>query len=261
MTRWHRQAGMSLVEILTALVIALFLGGVLVTVMIGSRTVFEQRQAIDNTGTDLSAAASYLETYLQQTGYREALTLDPPNTGANFNGLVGTGTNGNTWGMESDPDEDTWSVTTTTGNHVVFQYQAFEDTQDCGGASVAAGDYTTQRFAIEQISGSDYSALRCYGKSNNATIVEGLKSTSNFMFGEDQNDDGAVDTYVSAAGISAMDKVYAIRVTLVAAVDYTNADDGITAGGASGASATDASDYVYTVTIPLRNMLHRSRDF
>ena len=189
------QKGMSLVELMVAITLGIFIAGALVSLFINSKENYRLNENMSRLQENARFAVAFLAHDLRMTDYRTCVT-DATLADA-LAGEEGTGLNG------SD------SVT------IIWQ------TNDC--ADTPAIDTTV--YTIQNNSAGNPSLFRSVNGVNEE-LVEGIQSLQ-LLYGEDTDQDHLVDYYVNASSVVDMEQAISVRVTMVAQTLETN----LAAGG------------------------------
>jgi type IV pilus assembly protein PilW len=233
----HRQAGLTLLELMISLSLGLLLLTGIGTIYVGSNQTYrvqEQNARIQEAGR---FALDILGRSIRQAGY---------------------------WNMPVDPVSN---VTAFAGNTIVgtastvtVEYDG-TGAVDCSGAVIAAGNIVTEAFDLNA------SNLRC----NTQPLVANVEALQ-FLYGLDTNGNRSADQYVNPAvalTTAQQDQVVSVRVCVLISSDATTGQ-GITSaaqrylncagalGTATGTAAfTDATDRrlrrAFVATFNLRN--------
>jgi len=174
------QTGMTLIEIMIALLIGAFLLGGVLQIFIGSKQTYRMQENLSRLQENGRFALDFLAKDIRMAGYRECLTFTVPTpiTGANNTGL-------NT--------SDTITIQLSTGA--------------CGANVLSTITYSVQTGASGQ------PALFKNDGTGAQELVEGIENMQ-ILYGADTNANYTPDYYVSALTAGLMSQVVSIRLTL-----------------------------------------------
>jgi type IV pilus assembly protein PilW len=177
------QTGMTLIEIMIALLIGAFLLGGVLQIFTGSQQTYQMQQNLSRLQENGRFAIDFLAHDSRMAGYRECLTYTVPTpiTGTNDTGLNSS---------------DTITIQLSTGA--------------CGASVLSTIAYSVQ---------ADVSGQPALFVKNDAAaaqaLIEGIENMQ-ILYGVDTDADGSVNYYVSANNVADMSKVVSIRITLTA---------------------------------------------
>ncbi|WP_296227887.1 PilW family protein [Ralstonia sp. UBA689] len=192
--RWaHRQAGTSLVEILIAMAIALFILGGVVVMFMNMQKTFTNQDQLAQLQDNERLALTILTNTVQSAGYfpnplvNTAVTALPGASGVAAGQAI-LGTSGTGTGSNSD--------TLTTQ----FAAASGDGVMNClGQTNTSAG----QLAYINTLSISANNELQCSVNGQAAVpLVSGVSAFS-VLYGTDTNNDGNNDAYLTAAQVTA----------------------------------------------------------
>ncbi len=175
------QAGLSLIEIMIALLIGAFLIGGVLQIFIGSKQTYRMQQALSRLQENGRFAMDFLAKDIRMAGYRECLTYTVPTpiTGTNDTGL-------------------------NTSDTVIIQLS----TGACGANVLSTITYSVQTGASGQ------PALFKNDGATTRELVEGIENMQ-ILYGADTNIDSSPNYYVPAGTVGlSMAQVVSIRITL-----------------------------------------------
>lgn len=238
-----KQTGLTLVELLIAMVLGLVLTGAAIQSFLAvkdSNRVMSINSEMQENGR---FGMWFLTREIQMAGFREDLTTDPfelfTSTGSFGEGEVIRGTEGGT-------DSDSFQV----------RYTGYTDTmnQDCVGSAVATGSVVTVEYSVDA-SGN----LVCSVNGGDPTIMVSGVDSLQVLYGEDLPDPGDVNSYVEADAVSDWFNVYSVRVgALIASNSSTASIDNTRTFDVLGESITASDDrvrQVFTMTVGLKNRI------
>lgn len=232
--------GFSLVELLVAMVISLFLIGGIVQLFIQNKTSYKLQEGIARAQENGRLAIHFLEKNVRRAGY----PWDGKGTIAGFKkDKVPSGALDRVTPWEGD----------TSFDELVMQYQAPSDgSTDCTGRNITADEYVAMHFYIADPDGDGTGTLTCdsittmNSTKTTASLITGIKSLQ-FTYGVDSNFpiDGLPDggTYIDAdeVGSDSWDDIVGVRATVRISVEP--------------AELSNSSTILFTTTIPIRNQI------
>lgn len=215
--RRSRQTGLSLVELMVSVVIALVLMIALMQLLLGTMQTDRATSDVSRMQESGRNALELMGRVIRQAGARIDANVA-------FPGVAVTGTDG---------------VTDT----ITLQYEAQDGGEtDCAGAVVAAGTLMTYAFAVN--TAVDPPTLTC----NGTTMVDNIEDLQ-LTYGLDADKNGVIESYVAAPTATQFGQVAAVQVTLTVR--------GPSANIAVPASAASAPDnflrQVFNATFTVRN--------
>jgi type IV pilus assembly protein PilW len=207
----HAQRGYTLVELMIALLIGLFLLGGLMTIVQGTRRSFSSQNQLAQLQDSERLAMTIITDVIQSAGYfpdptSNTATSSIPTAGAM---LAGQGM----WGQANGAAGDAITVryATTTGDGIL----------NCAGTSNATGlvPPTLYTNIFKVVNGQlicnmnlqDYPLVGAVTNTSNAIIVNKLE----ILYGVDSAGTGTnVDSYVTAAAVANWSNVISVRIKL-----------------------------------------------
>lgn len=202
----RRQAGISLVELMIALVISSFLILGVTTMFLNNKQAYTYQQNQSGNQENGRFALLLLNQELAKAGYR-ALAQD------DFQIAFPAAPAGN-----GCPAFTTGQVVqrSTSGNGVCFRYQRYStNTRDCLGQAVPANAVVTTRLEYDAATGS----LACSAQGVTGQLVSGLANLQ-FQYGVDLSSTRRAQNFVASPGAGA--SIVAVRYSLLFA---SNADN------------------------------------
>lgn len=224
----HRQRGMSLVEVMVALVIGLIILIALGYFFAGSNRTNRLTDDVSRMQENGRNALELMGRSIRQAGYR--VDVDKA-----FSGVALAGSDG----ASGAPDSITVRYDAQEGGEV-----------DCTGATVASGLVT----AVFAISGG---ALTCSNGASTVTIVDNIEDMQ-INYGLDAGKDGTVDgIYISSPTAAQFGQVSALQLTLLTkgfnANTTANSTQTLSYNGASVSKTDGYLRQVYSATFAVRN--------
>ncbi len=221
----RRQTGLSLVELMIALVVGLLLLGGVIEIFVANKQTYRMAGASARIQENARFATEILGRYLRIAGYRSDPTVDfatafAPVTYAGYSLSGG-------------------QIIAGGEHEVVIRYQGDGTMKDCAGGNIPLGNAVVTRFYL------DSGDLKC--STDSGTQPQPLISDVQQMtirYGVDTDGDDTANRYDRAAGVTDWNQVVAVRVTLT----LESAEDNTSVTG--GRIQRD-----YTTTIALRNLL------
>jgi len=232
----RRQTGLSLVELMVALVVGLLLLGGVIEIFVANKQTYRVAEASARIQENARFAAEILGRYLRIAGYRADPTVDfatafAPVTYAGYSLSGG-------------------QIIAGGEHEVVIRYQGDGTMKDCAGGNIPLGNSVVTRFYL------DSSDLKCSTDSGTQPLVSNIQQMT-IRYGVDTNDDGIVNCYDSATHLNSgsptacgsatadpWDQVIGVRITLT----LESAEDNTSV-------TTGKLQRTYTTTFALRNRL------
>lgn len=212
-----RQLGFSIIELMVAIAIALFIIGAVAAIYLNMRNTFTSQDSLSQLQDNERLALAMLTTTVQSAGYfvnpltTTAATALPAVTVTRADktksvfvagqAIVGSG---DTTGFGADSDT------------LAVQYQtAQNDTlMNCQGATNTT---TPLLVSINSFAINANNELTCTIGSGSPQVLTGNVYQMQVLYGVDTDGDGAMDTYLPASGVTAGDlwsNVFTAQVTL-----------------------------------------------
>jgi type IV pilus assembly protein PilW len=245
--------GLSLIEIMIALLIgALLLGGIL-QIFIGSKQTYRMQEALSRLQENGRFALDYLANDIRMAGYWGCLSTSTVNTD-----IGGTNDNDN-HGDTIDDGTDTITLKGAFALTPIRTCGASVDTANSCGMGVNC--YTDTSSTIYYKINNDVLQQDTHGMHNG--LVEGIENMQ-ILYGVDNNSDRTPNYYVPADQVNNWSNVVSIRISLLAVTLDDNLTpqpmpytfNGITTTTTSTPPVTDHKiRRVFTSTIALRNRL------
>jgi type IV pilus assembly protein PilW len=241
------QTGLSLIEIMIALLIGAFLIGGVLQIFIDSKQTYRMQQNLSRLQENGRFAMDFLAQDIRMAGYWGCLRPSSPNIDV-------AGENNNT--ATGDSIDNGTDTITLKGAFVLTP------TGTCG-YPVGTSDtfYTDSSSTIKYKINASVLQQDTHGLHNG--LVEGIQDMQ-ILYGVDSDSDGTPNHYVPASSVSNMGKVVSIRISLLAVTLDDNLTsepqpytyNGITTTTTSTPAVTDRKiRRVFTTTIALRNRL------
>ncbi|OIN91567.1 MAG: hypothetical protein AUJ20_10575 [Comamonadaceae bacterium CG1_02_60_18] len=214
------QAGLSLVELMVSVAIALVLMIALMQLLLGTMQTERVTSDVSRMQENGRNALELIARAVRQAGARS-------NADVAFSGTPVTGVDG----------------AGTAADSMTVQYEAQDGGEtDCTGAVVAAGSLMTYAFAVNTT--VDPPTLTC----NGMTMVDNIENLQ-ITYGIDADKNGAIESYVDAPTATQFAQAAALRVALTVRGPSANI-----AVPASAASAADSFlRQVFNATFTVRN--------
>jgi len=189
-----KQKGLTLVEIMVAMVIGIIIMGGVINVYSSSKSSYNMQAGISRMQENARFALDILSMHISMAGYTQATTA--------ASGINSTNSKEN----EIENSELGFTVNDLTASDVIeINYQS---PIDCLGN--ATGGEAINRFFISN------SNLVCLGNGSNTpdTLIEGVENLQ-ILYGEDTDNDGVVNRYVSAPNVTLWNAVKSVRIALL----------------------------------------------
>ncbi len=252
-SRPRAQAGLTLIELMVAMVLGLVLMGVAMNVFLSTRETHRLVNNLARVQENGRFALEQVSQIVRMTGYQgdtAAQWVLGPLTQATsgVNRLAGT-------------DNATNGSDTIT---VAFRGSADTFIKDCHGINVAVADTVVNQYALSANNELTCGVSRNGGAVQTLVVVDGVEAM-HVMYGVDSNNDDAADQYVTSPNVADMEDVVSVRVALLLMTQdaslagqndtrtYTLLDETVYD------TATPANDRrlrrVMTATVDLRNHL------
>lgn len=272
MTTSNRERGMTLIELMIAMVIGLFIIAGVGQIFLSTRASHNVQERMSNLQENGRFAVFFLQRSLRTAGFPRSIALNPfTNTPSNTTCPMAVST------VDCIPDTATTTTTATcngAGNASDQVAVCYQGTTDCLGQAVAGG-IVTDFFFIDTDATTGVNRLMCRGNGNAQAqpLVDGIENLQ-VQYGEDTDAtlDGYANRYVRANEVTNWDNVVAVRVAVLASTRSNDAAASAVAGSVIGDTASDAQAYqllemtlpsttvgtgvrarVFTSTIELRN--------
>jgi type IV pilus assembly protein PilW len=204
----RRQGGFTMVELMVALLIGLFLMGGLMTLLQNNRKAFSSQSVLAQLQDSERLAMSMMTGVIQQSGYFPDPTLNSPSTALPVSGSFASG-QGLTGSTTAGSDTIIARYTTATGDGIL----------NCKGTSNSSGANATyvNAFSIV-VNAQGLSQLVCTDQNNAVwPLVNGVTNLS-VQYGVNTSGSGSnVDTYMTAAQVTAAtawNNVISAKITL-----------------------------------------------
>jgi len=236
-----KQIGLSLIEIMIALLIGAFLLGGILQIFIGSKQTYRMQQALSRLQENGRFAMSFLAKDIRMAGYWGCLSPSSPN-----NDIAGTDNN-TAAGIDNGTDTITLKgafVLTPTGT--------------CGTPVVTSAAYYTDPSSMIYYK-INASVLQQDTNNLHNGLVEGIENMQ-ILYGVDTSSDGTPNYYVPANNVTNPNwpNVVSIRISLLAVTlddNLTTQPQPYTYNGATTTPTDRKIRRVFTSTIALRNRL------
>jgi len=219
------QTGMTLIEIMIALLIGAFLLGGVLQIFIGSKQTYRMQENLSRLQENGRFAMDFLAKDIRMAGYRECLTFTVPTpiTGTNDTGLNSS---------------DTITIQLSTGA--------------CG-----ANVLSTIAYSVQTGAGGQPALFKKNDVAAAQELVEGIENMQ-ILYGADTNANYTPDYYVSAGTAGLMSQVVSIRISLLAVTPDNNLTEQPVPYTYNGATTTPTDRKirrVFNTTIAVRNRL------
>jgi len=265
MTSRARQRGFSLVEMMVALIIGLFVLAGVGSVYITGKRSYNARDGLSLLQENGRIAIRMIEQTVQRAGYPMYAEVEPVIHSEQQIGSMQLGENASVdevAKLDLEPSSD--GIQKGASDTLTVAYQpvpgsAWEAGEDCVGNRTQLKDLVVSRFFIKG------GTLKCRGsgKSTEEPLVDNVVAMQ-VEYGVDESGDGFADRYAALPAVSDWGKVVSIRVALLVSSGEDVLDQGVgepqtflLAGEAF--VIDDTSDRklyrVFTTTIPLRNRM------
>ncbi len=204
--RMTRQAGLSLIELMIAMVIGLVIIAGVGQILLSGRQSYNTQSGTSALQENGRFALFYLQRDIRMAGFPRsagpgsALAIDSP--------------------FISNPAEASESGQVTqdgldgASDQIVIRYQSdssvLNSDNDCLGQAVGAGAIVINRYFVTD------GALSCRGNGNNTPqpLINGVDSMQ-ILYGEDIDGDTYADVYRNASQVTDWNRVAAVRIALL----------------------------------------------
>ena len=200
----QRQRGFTMIELMVALLIGLFLMGGLMTLLQNNRKAFSSQSVLAQLQDSERLAMTMMTGIIQQSGYFPDPTINSPSTALPASGsfAAGQGLTGTT------ADTISARYATATGDGIL----------NCSGTSNTSGANATYVNKFRIVVTGGVSQLVCTDQTNtDYPLVSGVTALA-VLYGVNTSASGTnVDTYMTAAQVTAAtawNNVASVRVTL-----------------------------------------------
>ncbi len=223
----YKQRGISLVEIMVALVAGLLMLAGVIQIFLANKQTYRINEAAARIQENARIAMELLGRQVRMVGYRndpsQSFSSAFPNV--SFAGYV----------------FNDGEVVRGTDKEVVLRYQADGLIRDCGnGHTPAAGSIVNTRLYVDM----DETELKCQTGAATQPLLSDVADMS-VRYGVDSDGDGTANRYDRADGVSDWSQVVSLRLTLT--FQSSGANTSVTSG--------KRLQKTYTTTIGLRNLL------
>lgn len=217
---YDRQKGLSIIELMVALVVGMVLIAGVLQVFLSSRNTFAVNEAMSRVQENGRFALEFIARNARQAGYTDPnytgerpYKVIPSGLKCDLLGNVKSSCSANGQGLESDTVSFAFQPPVNSAGQRV----------DCAGYTVPEGKVVVNSFTVYEESDSK-SSLACQrlilGESNprpfpSAILVEGIDNIQ-IQYGINTTTDNSVNKYVSANEVSDWNSVLAIRVAVLA---------------------------------------------
>lgn len=245
-----RQRGLTLVEIMVALVISLFLLAGLLQMFIGTRQSSKVQENLSRVQETGRFAIDFLGRNIRLAGYRSRSTIEEGRSFEDkFPGVRA---------IQGTNDDGTNSSDTLT---VAFEGESAGqgDIRNCLNVQINNSVTSSNAFAVNYVSASDKYELRCQSGAGVAAqaILEDIENMQ-ILYGENTDGDvfGVADRYVPANNVGSWDQVVSLRISVLIRTPENNLVAAPQAYSFNGITVTPTDRRlrrVFTTTITLRN--------
>ncbi len=199
------QTGMSLVEIMVAMVIGLLVLNGLFQIFMSNKQSYRVQDAQSRLQENARMTSVFLGANLSKAGFHQNAEDDAATIFSGANSAL-TGTNNN-----ADSSDSILNGTDT----ITIRFQGDGVLADCRGIAVAPGVLSRNDFRV-----STANALEC-DNNDGSGFQTFLNDVQNIQinYGEDTNLDGSVDQYRNAASVSNFNNVFSVHFALLLASD------------------------------------------
>lgn len=248
----NRQHGFTLVEILVALTISLFLVAGILQIFLNSKQTYRAQEGLSRIQENGRSAIDILGSNIRQTGYA-AISTSTTSGYSKFTDGAGTAITG-TEGASGATDDITVS---------------FDSTTDCLGSATPTPGVAVPGGNVPRavnwffVDGNNNLACRGNGNATPQPLIEGVEDMQ-IWYGVDTDGDQTANTYVvaPAAGSSTWNNVVSVRICLLLrSVEDNLVDQPLTYQNCNGTQTTAGDRRLrrsFTSTFNLRNRINSS---
>lgn len=208
-SRYRRQSGMTLIEIMISLLIGAFLLGGILEIFINSRQTYRMQEGLSRLQENGRFATELISKSIRMTGYWACLSS------TNITNVAGANNNNNNNAVTGyNIDENNDNINDGTDTLTLKGAFVQTPTVTCGNAvDTAAAYYTDASSTI--IYTINKAALYQNTNGQNNSLIEGIQDMQ-ILYGADTNADNTPDYYVAAGttGLN-MAQVVSIRISLL----------------------------------------------
>lgn len=257
MLKYHRQRGLTLVEIMVALVISLFLLAGLLQLFVGTRQSSRVQENLSRVQENGRFAIDYLGRIVRLTSYRSRFTIEQ---GQSFDAAFPA-----VQAIQGTNDDGSNSSDTVT---IAYEGEGAGqgDIRNCLNAQINNNTIASNTLSINN------NSLQCRARTltpagavvsdQTQPIVENIENIQ-ILYGQNTDNDiwRVADRYIPANNVNDWSQIVSIRISLLLRTAENNLVDSPQPYNFNGATidpgATDPSDRrlrrVFTTTITLRN--------
>jgi len=210
MQRVRKQAGTSLIEILIAMVIALFIMSGVVVVFVNMQKTFTSQDQLAQLQDNERLALTVLTNTVQQAGYFPNPVVNTAVSALPASGVLAAG--------------QVISGTSGTNDTLITQFATAsgDGNMNCLGQTNTSGG---QQVYINTLSVSSNNELQCSVNGGTAVALVSGVSQFNVLYGVDSNNNGYDDSYLSASQVTAggyWSSVHTAQVNLTFTTQFNN---------------------------------------
>ena len=199
-----RQTGFSIVEIMIAMTIGLFVVAGLAKILTSNKESYRVQEAQSVLQENARLATVFLSTSIGKAGFHQDAQVDASSLFP-AGSVALTGTNDNADGTDNILDGSDTITVRFEGDGVIT---------DCLGATVGASAITTDVFRVDTNNQLQCSA----GGGAFQPLLDNVQGLQ-ILYGEDTGTDAAVDQYRNAGSVINFDQVFSVHVALLLASD------------------------------------------
>ena len=243
------QQGLTIIELMVAMVLGLLLMAVAIHIFVGNRDTYRYNSNLARLQENGRFAFEQVSRVVRMTGYQGA----SPNDWVLGPMSVENGGVSPLAGSDND---------TNNSDTITITYKGSDDAsiKDCHGADVVAASTVSNTYALDANNRLTCAVVLNGGATDTRDIIDGVEGL-HVLYGVDTDNDDAANQYVSAGNVADMEEVVSMRVSML----LRTLDDGLIEVTDTGTydlldETIDPADdrrlrRVFSATINLRNQL------
>jgi len=227
-----RQSGLTLIELLIAMVLSLVIMAGILALFMGTKQTFALQQAVSQVQSDGNAAVMLLESQIRLAGYPEDSLLLAT-------GVIGPDGKGSNYAISAEAGQ-AFSETASGDGLLILQFEApYDGFFNCAGELFNANDTVAVRIALSDLDGDGVDSLTCQGTSAPAVLVDDVTNLQ-FQYGELSSGAAVPVAYKPYADVVNTRNVVAVRVSFDVNANHPS-----------------LQARTFSTTVPIRNHVHQ----